>query len=303
MSDSVSFVGVDEGNSFYFGANNLARARLILDTARHEIADCKSLISGLSVIVLTKDKPNFILPLLEQLLQAQDAFMKRGSVLNVFIGDTGSSDPRVLGSYENSRREIHLLSELNYHFSRNNNDLAHHVRTDTLLFLNNDMRFKDATASLWAMKKAVQAASPFEIFGAQLRFESGTCQHSGIYFSRTVKNWALPYHLGAGDGMVVIDNPLDVPAVTGAFLAIRTVDFHRLGGFEKFYAAECQDVDLCLKARRLGGKSTLLNLGEITHFENGTRDPGEVHPADRAHFLRRWRGFIEENFLLEGASP
>lgn len=253
---------------------------------------------GLSVVILTKDKPEFILPLLEQLKNAAEYFSERRTLLNVLVGDTGSSDPKILSSYSDLPDAIKVERGLTYNFSKNNNLLSSFTQTEHLLFLNNDIIFSDAGAALWALYTQLLAVGRYDVLGAQMRFESGECQHSGVYFSRHLANWALPYHLGSGDELVRVKSPLEVPALTGAFLAVRSASFFELGGFEEFYLAECQDIDLCLKARRLGGKCFLLDVGDIIHFENGTRDVAEANVADRSHFLRRWQLLVEESFLL-----
>jgi GT2 family glycosyltransferase len=253
---------------------------------------------GLSVVLLTKDRPQYILPLLKQLQSAVSFFKNRDTRLDIFLGDTGSTDSSVLAAYSGLSGEVQVELGLDYHFSKNNNKVAFGVQTSHILFLNNDILFSSPCESLWALYSKLVEAYPEDVFGAQMTLGNGRCQHSGIYFSRHEKSWALPYHLGAGDDLNRLETTIEVPAVTGAFLAIHADRFFELGGFEEFYCAECQDVDLCLKARRVGGKCYLLNLGGITHFENGTREIGEMNVGDRAQFLRRWQASVEEIFLL-----
>jgi hypothetical protein len=86
-----------------------------------------------SVCVLTRDAHEFVEPCLRALLDTT-----RGLAVEILVGDTGSSDPRVLALYEElaERVEVHALGP--YHFSRNNNELARRGRGEFLLFLNND---------------------------------------------------------------------------------------------------------------------------------------------------------------------
>ncbi|MBY0430707.1 MAG: hypothetical protein K2Q10_05885, partial [Rhodospirillales bacterium] len=56
---------------------------------------------GLSVIILTLDKPELIIPLARDLAAQVPFFAARGLGLEILIGDTGSTDPRLLAFYEN----------------------------------------------------------------------------------------------------------------------------------------------------------------------------------------------------------
>lgn len=252
---------------------------------------------SLSIIILSKDKPELILPLIDQLKEAVLNPISNSWKVDVLLGDTGSTDLRVLESYGNLPSFVRLTKGLTYHFSKNNNHLSKHTNSEYLLFLNNDIFFHSPYVSLKLLCDDLLKIAPFEILGAQLLYPDERVQHVGIQFSRNRATWALPYHFAAGEKR--IPQASVAPAVTGAFLAIRRRDFEMIGGFEEFYEVECQDVDLCLKVHRLGSTSRVLDLGKITHFENGTRPPGDVHVPDRETFLRRWRVYIEENFLYD----
>lgn len=255
-------------------------------------ADCT-----LSILILTKNRLEYIRPLLNQLtaLVQNPSFTNR---LEIIVGDTGTTDPEILNFYKTLSKSIRLKLNLDYHFSKNNNTLSEMAQGSHLLFLNNDILFKDPQASIQNLLKALAINSPRDIFGTTLLFENQTIQHKGIYFSRSRQNWALAYHLGAGEPVDTINTDPHPPAVTGAFLAIQKKHFFELNRFEELYFSECQDVDLCLKSSRLGGKIHLIELDQITHFENGTRTKGETNAFDREYFLRRWKGYIEEKFLL-----
>lgn len=253
----------------------------------------------LSIVILTKDRPEFLIPLVTQLESVLSSWTLRGIRAQILIGDTGSTDPKILDFYGSALKHTVVERGLSYHFSKNNNALAKKSQADFVLFLNNDILFSDPALVLDGLLRELLIAKPLQVFGAHMSFASGMVQHAGIFFSRAPANWALPYHLGAGETPPASGKTAIVPAVTGAFLAMKREDFLSLGGFLESYAAECQDVDLCLKALRLGGHSKILSVGGIIHFENGTRPKGEINARDRELFLRRWQGYVEEVFLLE----
>ncbi|MBY0429798.1 MAG: hypothetical protein K2Q10_01255, partial [Rhodospirillales bacterium] len=173
------------------------------------------------------------------------------------------------------------------------------ARYDTALFLNNDVVVRANPACLMAMMEALDATPKAGIAGLVMFFGDGTTvQHAGIDFFRGGPLHGLCFHPGSREKKRPGDfTPLrPVAAVTGACLMIRSGLFEGLGGFEEAYAAEAQDVDLCLKARRLGQRTLLLQAGSILHLENATRPQGEENWADRRLFIRRWGSFIDTVF-------
>ncbi|TDH57264.1 glycosyltransferase, partial [Dankookia rubra] len=251
---------------------------------------------GISVVILTLDRPGLIGPLLRALVAARPALRERALGLQILVGDTGSTDPAVLALYRDLAGEIELVPGLRYHFSRNNNQLCFdHARHDHVLFLNNDVAFDDAAASLLAMHAGIAATPRAAAAGHVLHFGDGvTLQHGGIGFLQDPARRGLPYHPRAHRAVpsAAFAPAAPAAAVTGACLMVARREFAALGGFEEGYAAECQDVDLCLKLRRIGRKVVLIGGPRALHLENATRPRREEHWGDRSLFLRRWFSFL-----------
>src|SRR5581483_3965669 len=88
----------------------------------------------------------------------------------------------------------------------------------------------------------------------------------------------------------------DLQVVTGASLAIRRQEFERLGGFDTSYRNSFEDVDLCLRVRRDGGRVVYVPDSVAYHFESMT--DGRLGPTDMRNydlFMRRWRGRFKED--------
>ncbi len=256
-------------------------------------------IDGLAILILTKDRPEYIIPLVQQLATAVPAFAERQLALRILIGDTGSSERKVLDFYRRLPQGCELVSGLQYQFSRCNNQLLERAADyRSILFLNNDIRFADAPASLLRLYTRLHAEPDTGVVGAVLRFADGTVQHEGIAAFPDGPLRAFVHHPGArGPVSLGEGEERRCLAVTGALLMARAEALRVTGGFDEAYAAECQDVDLCLAAARGGYASILLNAGEIIHFENGTRPAGEEVWADRRRLMRRWHNWIEEHWL------
>ncbi len=254
--------------------------------------------NGISFIILTKDKPEFIVPLLSQLQSAFSEINSGDFNFECIIGDTGSTEKNVLSFYTaNSHGELQIYRELPYHFSKNNNLLSKYARYSNLCFLNNDIFLKNPKETLLSLKAKVECVDDLEITGMQMNFPDGSNQHCGIFFSSSPQSWALPFHIASGENAVQNKTATFPPAVTGAFMLIRSKTFYELGGFDESYEAECQDIDLCLRVRRIGGKIQLMPSHEVIHHENGTRIKNEEHHRDRSYFLRKWQSYVEMHYL------
>lgn len=254
---------------------------------------------GLSVIILTKDHPELILPLLEDLIAIRSDFTARGLGFEILVGDTGTTDGNVWRFYETHQDQITVIRDLKYHFSACNNQVFYdYSRFDSVLFLNNDIVLKERPGCLMTMYDHLQARPELGVVGLCLLFPDGTIQHAGIDVFREGSLRGFCYHPRARQPL-----PAGTPdswsclAVTGACLMIRAPLFEAIGGFDEGYRTECQDVALCLAARRHGAEIDILNLGHIIHLENATRPKGSEDWADRQRFMRRWGSYLEATVL------
>lgn len=247
---------------------------------------------GLSVVILNLDKPELIVPLVRVLEGGAAEFADRGLGLQVIVGDTGSTDPAVLELYDTVSPVVTVVRDLEYQFSAANNlCVGGRVEHDHIIFLNNDV-ILDSVAPLLAMVD--QFARPeVGAVGLVLDFPDGSAQHLGIDVFRAGELEGLCYHPGAGGPVTHEPGRVwEAIAATGAALMVPTEVFTAAGGFDERYAAECQDVDLCLVIRRFGFEVVIVDAGPVVHLENATRTPGEENWADRRLFLRRWGSYI-----------
>ena len=252
-------------------------------------------VRGLSIVILNLNRPDLISPLLHCLVKAKPAFAHAGFDLQIIVGDTGSTDPETLAVYDGLASEAEVVRGLRYQFSANNNQLAfERARCDAILFLNNDVILPIDENPLMQMRASFDADAKLGIVGAYLHFPDESLQHAGVAFAPTGERAGLPFHFMAGERAPISAlRTRSTAAVTGACLMIRAELFKRLGGFDQNYAAEAQDIDLCLAAHRLGSHISIMQLGKLVHLENATRPKGEAHAGDRELFLQRWRSYIQ----------
>ncbi len=170
----------------------------------------------------------------------------------------------------NDRVTLVFASE-NTNFSGGNNLASVYARGKFILFLNNDVEVTDNF--LFYMLENF-GDDQVGIVGAKLIHpESGHIQHAGILFLNfgavhIFKNFPPDHHL--------VQRKLVVNAVTGACLMIRKEVFFKVGGFNINLINELEDIDLCLKVRKLGLKIIYEPKAVVYHYES--KSPGRKNP-------------------------
>lgn len=138
---------------------------------------------------------------------------------------------------------------------------------DVLVFLNDD------TVPQPGWLDAIEAAvTDDRIVGGLMAYPDGRIQHSGVFFRRrggTLE--AFNRHRTAPTG--------EVPAVTGACLAITRKRWDELGGFDEGYVNGYEDVDICLRHREAGGHVWFVSECVVVHFES--QSPGRFSHAQQ----------------------
>ena len=276
----------------YARSFNAERAARVTMARRQLVAKNSNL--GLSLLVLHKDRPELLSRLWSGFTKLRSVCIQEGVNVELLLGDTGSTNAETLALLDNPPEGVGITRGMEYQFSRCNNDLFENANYETVLFMNNDVFIDERPEGVVEAYRALTADPQLGAVGVVLLFEDGTVQHAGVEFLQTPELFAVPYHPGTRQSPVhKMGEAFTSSAVTGAFLMTPSDLFARSGGFDERYAAECQDIDYCLRLRRVGLDIRTLDVGPIYHVENGTREPGEENWADRALFVRRWSSFVE----------
>jgi GT2 family glycosyltransferase len=246
-----------------------------------------------SLIILNKNAPQYIIPLLESL---------KGPGLNnhlqVIVGDTGTTDKRVLEFFKKNNSNFKIVRNLKYHFSKNYNHLVtNYARGELIGIMNNDI----VLPGISFLQEIAEIFNDDDVgaVGTKLLYKDGRLQHGGMFFMEKDKYRGLPYHRlhGGAPGHLPVVKTEIVPAVTGAFMFCRRDDFIFFTGFDENYEEEAQDADLCLRFTRYGKKIVFLHANDIIHIENGTRPKGSENWQDRNYFLWKWNSYLESSIL------
>jgi O-antigen biosynthesis protein len=216
----------------------------------------------------------------------------------VVIVDNGSTDPASLATFArwaaDEPRVRVLRHDVPFNFAAINNYAVAHTTGTYLLFLNNDTEVVTAD---WMEAMVEQAQRPsIGAVGAKLLYPDDTIQHAGVVTGiGGVAGHSHKYaDASTGGYFNMLRTVNNYSAVTGACMMVRREVFERVGGFDEQLAIAFNDVDFCLKARRLGLYNVYLAHVVLYHYESKSRG-AEDTPAKRARFegerllmLQRW---------------
>ncbi|MFH1314601.1 MAG: glycosyltransferase family 2 protein [Candidatus Eisenbacteria bacterium] len=184
--------------------------------------------------------------------------------LEIIVADNASHD-NSREVTESCGAHFHAMDR-NYGFSYTNDHAAAAANGDFLFFVNNDMKFDASCISrmmgLILADDRVFSADPKQLDWAgnkivhhALRFAPGT------FFHRSILPWV---------DIVPQDGPIEVPfGCAGAMLARKSM-FDQLGGFDKEFLFDFEDVDLSWRAWLKGWKTVHVPEALVYHKICGT---------------------------------
>lgn len=222
-----------------------------------------------SVIIPTRDG-------LALLSRCIDSLFAHAGTLEVelIVVDNGSVEPETLCYFDEIRaRGVRVLPMPGpFNFSSLNNRAVAEATGNILCLLNNDI---EALHEGWLEELVGQLMRPgVGAVGAKLLWPNGMVQHGGVVLG--IGNVAGHYgnRLSDGDWGDHGRNQLlqRVSAVTAACLLVRKADYLRVGGMdEAAFPVAFNDVDLCLKIRRLGMAIVWSPYARLLHAESASR--------------------------------
>ena len=223
----------------------------------------------------------------------------------IIIAENNSREAQTFAYYEQLKAEhenVRVVTwNYDFNFSAINNFAAKSANGDYLLFLNNDT---EVITDRWLEELLGYCQRrDVGVCGAKLFYPNDTLQHCGV----VVGIGGIAGHICAGEKRESggyygrIAKSQDVSAVTGACLMIPADLFRTVGGFEESLAVAYNDVDLCLKVRKMGLLVVYDAFCELYHYESVSRGLDEIDEKKRerqlaeARILRdRWPEIFRE---------
>ncbi len=185
-----------------------------------------------------------------------------------------------------------------FNYSRVNNAAVATASGEIICLINDDVAPLEpewlAILTGWLRLPRIGAA------GARLLYPDGTVQHAGILLGvggvSAHANRFLPRAAAGYGGRAQADQAF--LAVTGACLAMPRAVYEQAGGLDETLPIAFNDVDLCLRVRRMGLEVMLAAAAELTHYEllslgNHFRGPrAGLEAAEAEEMRRRWAALI-----------
>jgi GT2 family glycosyltransferase len=241
-------------------------------------------VSTCSIVIPVRDRAALTAKCLDTLLSSP----AETAEIEIVVVDDASTDatPDTLAAYAD-QVEI-VRHERNTGFGAACNDGATAASGEWLLFLNNDTIPQPGW--LDSLLAYAGARERLGVVGAKLLFPNDTVQHAGVVFSRR----AHPLHIYAGfpGDHPAVNVSRQFQAVTAACALIRRELFLDSGAFDPTFVNSYEDIDLCLRLRRLGYEIHYCHESVLYHLESATRD-GLLDPANLWRFLERWAELVE----------
>lgn len=223
----------------------------------------------LSILIVNWNSKDLLRPCLETIRETCADLSPQ-----VVVVDGGSFD----GSAEMVRDEFpgvdFVQARENVGFGCSNNLGFRRVEGDYVLLLNPDTELRPGAVQ--RLLAALEADPGAGLAGARLLNSDGSIQFFGIHHLPTPLNTAFDTNgrrerwwnerlEREKDG-----NPWQVEAVSGACMLLKSETFRKVGGFDPRYFMYAEDMDLCLKIRRMGLEILHVPDALVVHHGGGS---------------------------------
>ena len=197
-----------------------------------------------------------------------------------------------------------IQSEVNLGFSAANNLAFTKSCGELVLFLNPDTEVSEG--AIQRMVSIVRATHDAGIVGAKLLNSDGSVQTScvqkfptilGLVLDSALLRTALP-RWSLWGMRPLFDNPVEaaeVDAISGACQIMKRDTFLRARMYSTSYFMYVEDVDLCLRVRRLGLRNLYVPDAVVVHH-GGKSSEGREEAGHSAVLMREgWKHYFERN--------
>jgi GT2 family glycosyltransferase len=202
--------------------------------------------------------------------------------------DNETTDRRALEEMRLAPVERIILSG-RFNFSKANNLGRRFASGNYLVFMNNDV---EVITPEW-LEEMLYYAEQDDVgaVGSLLLYPDQRVQHAGVVLGcRGTADHVLRHAPAHSDGYAgSLSCAREVSAVTAACLMTRLDVFDAVEGFNEHFFTAYQDVDLCLKIRRLGKRIIFTPHAKLVHHESISRG--------------RYYDFVDRNLLLDYWEP
>jgi len=221
------------------------------------------------------------------MVESLQASIPRGLSHEIILVDDGSTDGTrewLSGLGEPFRV---IVNERNLGFGAATNRGAAQARGRVLALLNNDLVL--ARGWLQPMLGALGALGRRAgvVGNVQFNAESLELDHAGIAIN--LKGKPEHDHRPPSLACLLLRPRRRAVAVTGACVVVRRDTWVRLGGFDEVFFNGCEDVDLCLRARKAGLRNCVALRSRVLHHVSASPGRKRRDEENTRILVERWR--------------
>ena len=192
----------------------------------------------------------------------------------IYVADNASTDDSIqFLKTEFPQVKLIELTE-NYGFAKGYNEALKKVEADYFVLLNSDVEvtpnWLEPIINLMEIDKTVSAAQPKILaYNTKNEFEyAGAC--GGF-----IDKYGYPFCRGRIFDTLEKDNsqynqPIEIFWATGACMFVRANVYKELKGFDDFYFAHMEEIDLCWRIKNIGHKIMAVPSSTVYHVGGGT---------------------------------
>ena len=202
--------------------------------------------------------------------------------LEVVVADNASDDGTAEWLGAEHPGAVVVRHPENWLFAKGNNAAVPHATGDVLVFLNNDVEVPPG----W-LRPLVEALGAPGVVAVQPKLlqhgDRGRFEYAGAAggfldaFGYPFTRGRLFDTLEADRGQY--DDARDVFWATGAALAVRRSAFEAAGGFDESFGMHMEEIDLCWRLQRAGGRVRVEPASEVYHLGGASLPAGDPRKA------------------------
>ncbi|MEP9378270.1 glycosyltransferase family 2 protein [Aquabacter sp. CN5-332] len=224
-----------------------------------------------SIVIPTRDRADLMGMALRSLIAHT-----RYRNFEIVIVDNGSVEPATFALFEETKaawpETVVVRDDGSFNYPRICNGGVAASKGSIICLLNNDIEVVDGD---WLEEMVALVMQPRTgIVGAKLLFPDRTAQHVGVIVGlfRYAAHWFSHAAADAPGPFGRLICRTNVSAVTGACLMIRRNCWDTIGPLDaERFAEDCNDIDLCLRARRAGFEVVWTPFACLLHHESASR--------------------------------
>lgn len=199
--------------------------------------------------------------------------------LAVIVADNASTDDSISFLRKNFPAVRLLISDANEGFSKGYNSALNKVTADYYILLNSDVEVTSGWVmpiiTLMESDRAIAACQP-KILSYNNKYQFEYAGASGGF----IDNFGYPFTRGRIFETCEVDtgqynSTMPVFWATGAALFVRAAVFQEMKGFDEFFFAHQEEIDLCWRMQRAGYKIYVEPASEVYHIGGGTLPMGD----------------------------